>query len=201
MNNSTAHGSRFTAHGPGLEAVVLFWHLVALSVALVPLLFFGFAVAPAAFHVLPTRDMAASLVSPILTKVCWLLEASFVLLFLTSWLLARWWDAPRLSRSLATRAAILGVIAALVVEKLLIPRIDKIREDAPGLIDNLPAADPARIQLARYHRLSFAFFALALGAAVIILAATVRWISRRGQTPRAPTAPAPVPKLLDLSDV
>ena len=185
---------------PALEATILFWHLTAIALALVPPLFFGFAVAPAAFQILPTRDMAASLASPILIKACWLAEGSFVLLLGTSLLLARWWNAPRLSRSLATRAAILGLIASLVVEKLLIPPIDKIRVEA-GLIDNLPAADPSRILLARYHRLSMAFFAIAMAAAIVILASTVRWIARRNPIARAPAAPPPVPKLLDLSDL
>jgi len=185
-----------------LEAPVLFWHLTAIALALVPPLFFGFAVAPAAFRILPTRDMAASLTSPILTKACWLAEGSFVLLLGTSLLLARWWNAPRLSRSLATRAAILGLIASLVIEKLLIPPIDKIREEAPGLIDNLPAADPSRILLARYHRLSMAFFAIAMAAAIVILVSTVRWIAQRGPITQAPAAAPPsVPKLLDLSDL
>jgi hypothetical protein len=198
---SRLRGEEKVKASPALEAPILFWHLTAIALALVPPLFFGFAVAPAAFRILPTRDMAASLTSPILTKACWLAEGSFVLLLGTSLLLARWWNAPRLSRSLATRAAILGLIASLVVEKLLIPPIDKIREEAPGLIDNLPAADPSRILLARYHRLSLAFFAIAMAAAIVILASTVRWIARRNPTAPVPAARPPVPKLLDLSDL
>jgi hypothetical protein len=175
---------------------------VALALALVPPVFFGFAVAPAAFRVLPTRDMAASLVSPILTKTCWLAEGSFAVLFLTSWLLCRRWSAPRLSRSLTTRAAMLGVIANVVIERLLIPWMDKIREEAPGLIDNLPQADPSRVLLDRYHRLASAFFATDIAAALLILIVTVRLIARRGQEPAVPAAVRPpVPKLLDLSDV
>ncbi len=200
---ASPHPSRLTPHVRGLEAPLLFWHFVAIALALVPGLFFAFAVAPAAFHLLPTRDLAASLVSPILTKACWLAEASFALLFVTSWLFGKWWSAPRLSRSLATRAAILGVIAAAVIEKLLIPPMDKIREEAPGLIDNLPTNDPSRILLDRYHRLSTAFFAVVMAAALVILMVTVRLIVRRAQGVAPPPAAArpPVPKLLDLSDV
>jgi hypothetical protein len=187
---------------PGLEAPLLFWHLLAIALALVPPVFFGFAVAPAAFHILPTRDMAASLTSPILTKACWLAEGSFAVLFLTSWLLGRWWAAPRLSRSLTTRAAILGMIASAVIEKLLIPPMDKIRAEAPGLIDNLPVADPSRILLDRYHRLATTFFAVEIGVALVILIVTARLIVRRVQAPPAPAAARPpVPKLLDLSDL
>lgn len=185
---------------PGPELPVLILHLFALALAVGPPIFFGVAVAPAAFRVLPTRDLAASLTSPVLTKACWLAEGSFAVLFFTSWLLGRWWNAPRLSRSLATRAAILGMIAAVVIEKLLIPPMDRIREEAPGLIDNLPVADPSRLLLDRYHRLSTAFFGADVTAALLILLVTARLVLRRGQAPTDPPQP-PVPKLLDLSDV
>jgi hypothetical protein len=170
--------------------------------AIGPAVFFGVAVAPAAFRLLPTRDLAASLTSPVLTTACWLAEGSFAVLFLTGWLLARWWDAPRLSKTLVTRAAVLGMIAAVVIEKLLIPPMDKIRADAPGLIDNLPGADPSRVLLDRYHRLSTAFFLGEIAAALVILLTTARVLSRFRQSPTAPAAARPpVPKLLDLSGV
>ncbi len=56
--------------GSRLEAPVLVLHLLALSLTLASPLFFGAVVAPAAFRVLPTRDLAASLQSPILTRLC-----------------------------------------------------------------------------------------------------------------------------------
>ncbi|MGH9365241.1 MAG: hypothetical protein ACRD1B_08270 [Thermoanaerobaculia bacterium] len=184
-----------------LEGPVLTLHLLALVMAIGPPVFFGLAVAPAAFRVLPTRDLAASLTSPILTTACGFAQGSFAMLFLTSWLLFRRWQAPRLSRSLATRAAILGMIAAVVVEKLLIPRMDRIRAETPGLIDNLPAADPSRLLLARDHRLATAFFCAQIAAALIILFLTARsLVRRRLESSPAPSRP-PVPKLLDLSDV
>src|SRR5215472_12237885 len=185
---------------PRWEGVVLTLHLLALTLAIGPAVFFAFAVAPTLFHAL-TRDMAAELTAPILTRACWLSEGSFAVLFLTGWLLAGERDASRLSRSLMTRAAILGVITSLVIEKLLIPPIEKIRQDAPGLIDNLPASDPSRILLARYHKLATAFFAADLAVALLLLLVTARVLARRS-APAAPSAARPpVPKLLDLSDV
>jgi uncharacterized membrane protein len=184
------------------EAPLLTLHLLALALAIGPAIFFAFAVAPVEFQILPTRDMAAALTGPILTRACWLAEASFLVLFATGWFLSGFWDAPRLSRSLLTRAAVFGMIASLVIEKLLIERMQKIRQEAGGLIDNLPAADPLRILLDRYHRLSTTFFAAELGAAILVLLVTARLIARRGEIPRAPAAARPpVPKLLDLSDV
>ena len=96
----------------------------------------------------------------------------------------------------------LTVGATVVIEKLLIPPIEKIRTEAPGLIDNLPAADPSRILLARYHRLATAFFSGELAAALLILLVTARLAAARRQGPPPPAASRPpVPKLLDLSGV
>ena len=152
-----------------LDAVrTVAFHLVALALAIGPAVFFGFAVAPQAFRILPTRDLAASLQSPILTVACRLAEGSFAVLFLTSWLLGRWWEAARLTRTLATRAAMLGMITAVVIESLLIPPMDKIRMEA-GLLDTLPVTDPSRVLLARYHRLATGFFSAGLVAAQLVV--------------------------------
>lgn len=185
-----------------LETPALALHLLALAIALGSPLFFGAVVAPAVFRVLPTRDLAAALQSPILTRLCWLLEGGFALLLLTSWFLSRRWNASRMVSSLLTRAPILGVIGAVVIEKLLIPPIDKIRADAPGLIDDLPAADPGRLLLARYHRLATAFFSVEIAAAALVLLVTARLLLLRRGAPGVPAAARPPgPKLLDLSDV
>jgi Domain of unknown function (DUF4149) len=183
------------------EATVWALHLLALTLTLGPPAFFGAVVAPVVFRVLPTRDLAASLQSPILTRLCWLMEGGFALLLLTSWLLSRWGRAPRTLSALLTRAPILGVIGAVVIEKLLIPPIDRIRSEAPGLIDNLPAADPGRLLLEKYHRLATAFFSLEIAAAALILLATVRLLLRSRAMPGPPASRASEPKLLDLTGV
>jgi len=182
------------------QTPVLFLHLLALSLAIGPPVFFALSVAPASFRILPTRDLAATLQSPILTTLCRITEGSFAVLFLTSWLLARWWKAAKLSRTLATRSAILGMIAAVVIESLLIPPMDKIRAES-GLLDTLPITDPSRVLIARYHRLSTGFFSAALVAAFVILLATVRLIAARRAAPPAPRAVPEIPKLLDLSNL
>jgi hypothetical protein len=187
---------------PGVPAIALFWHFVALVAALGPPLFFAAVLAPEMFRILPTRDLAASLAGAVLTKACWIAEGAFVVVFVTSLLLTRWWNAPRLWRALMTRAAVLGIIAVVVVEKLLIPPIEKIRAETVGLIDRLPANDPSRILLDRYHRLSTAFFSGEIAAALLILLMTARLLGRprAGASPPGAARP-PVPKLLDLSDV
>jgi uncharacterized membrane protein len=184
----------------GLLTLFLVLHLLALVLAIGPAVFFGAAVAPAAFRVLPTRDLAASLTAPILTVACWLAEASFVVLFATSLLIARAYEPPPLWRALMTRASVLGIIAAVVIEKLLIPPIEKIRAETVGLIDRLPANDPSRILLGRYHRLATGFFAGEIAAALLILLLTARTLARGRQRRQIGASRPPVPKLLDLSD-
>jgi len=185
------------------EAPALTLHLLALVLVLGPPVFFGAVVAPQVFHVLPTKDMAGALQAPILTRLCWIAEGGFAVLLLTSWFLTQ--DAERMVRVLTTRPAFLGLMASIVIEKLLVARIEKIRQDAPGLIDTLPAADPSRLLLEQLHHLSTAFFAVQVGAAVVILAATARLLTHRPQpsVPAAGSLPGaarpPVPKVLDLS--
>ncbi len=182
-----------------LETLVLAVHLAALSLALGPPLFFGAVVAPAVFRILPTHDMAGALQSPVLSKLCGISEASFLVLFATAWILTSG-GAAKATRALLTRLPILGFFATLVIQQLLIPPIDKIRAEAPGLIDNLPAGDPARVLLDRYHRLSTGFFSLAIGAALLTLFVTARLLAERRAAPPVPgAARPPVPKILDLS--
>jgi hypothetical protein len=181
-----------------LETPVLFLHLAAIALALGPALFFGAIVAPALFGNLPTRDMAAGVVSPVLSGACLLAEFAFGALFVTSWILTRD-GVPRVTRSLMTRLPVAGFFAALVIRELLIPPMDRIRAEAPGLIDNLPVADPSRILLDRYHRLSTGFFTAVIAAALGILFLTARLMTARRSMPVPSASRPPVPKLLDLS--
>lgn len=187
-----------------LEAPALVLHLLAIVLVLGPPVFFGAVVAPQSFHLLPTRDMAGALQAPILARLCWIAQGGFAVLIATSWWLTRE-EASKLLKMLMTRAALLGLIASLVIEKLLVAQIERIRKDAPGLIDNLPAADPARILLGRLHRLSTGFFVIEIAAGALVLVMTARWIAGRRRTPAAPAVPGasrpPVPKVLDLSGV
>ena len=182
-----------------LETLVVTVHLAALSLALGPPIFFGAVVAPAVFRVLPTRDMAGALQSPILSSLCVMAEVSFLVLFGTAWLLTGS-GAAKLTRSLLTRLPILGFFAAIVIRQLLIPQIDKIRQEASGLIDSLPVGDPSRLALDRYHRLATGFFSIEIAAALLVLFATARLLTARRAAPPvvAVAAPRPAPKILDL---
>jgi len=180
------------------EAPVLFLHLSALVLAIGPFLFFGAVVAPSLFRVLPTRDLAARVVSPVLSAACLIAEVAFGVLFATAWYLGR--DRfPRLTRSLFTRLPVAGFFAALVVRELLIPPIDRIRQEAPGLIDQLPAADASRILLERYHLLATGFTGVLIIVGIVLLVLTVRLLAAPRPFSGPGAARPPVPKLLDLS--
>jgi hypothetical protein len=99
-----------------------------------------------------------------------------------------------------TRLPVAGFFAALVIGQLLIPPMDRIRREAPGFIDNLPAADPSRLLLERYHRLSTGFSGALVVAALAMLVLTARLlaVAREGRPLPGASRP-PVPKLLDLS--
>lgn len=181
-----------------LESPVLFLHLAAIALAIGPALFFGAVVAPAAFRILPTRDLAASLTSPVLSGACLFAEVAFGVLFVTSWWLTRE-GVPPLMRGLLTRLPVAGFFAALAIRELLIPPIDRIRAEAPGLIDNLPAADPSLLLLDRYHRLATGLFGAMLAVALAALVLTARLLSVRRGVPSPSASRPPVPKLLDLS--
>lgn len=180
-----------------LDALVLTLHLAALAFALAPPVYFGAVVARSVFKVLPTRDLAGAVQSPILSQTCVLAEIAFAALFATSWWLTRR-DTPRNMKALLTRLPVLGFFAALAIRQLLIPPIDRIREEAPGLIDSLPASDPSKILLDRYHKLSTGFFSLEIAAALLMLFATARLLAARRTAPVAVPKPKEVVKVLDL---
>jgi hypothetical protein len=179
------------------DTLVLTLHLAALAFALAPPIYFGAVVARSVFRVLPTRDLAGAVQSPILSQTCVLAEIAFAVLFATSWWLTRR-DTPRNTRALLTRLPVLGFFAALVIRQLLIPPIDRIREEAPGLIDSLPASDPSKILLDRYHKLSTGFFSLEIAAALLMLLATARLLTARRAAPVAVPKPRDAVKVLDL---
>lgn len=180
-----------------LDTLALTLHLAALAFALAPPVYFGAVVARSVFKVLPTNDLAGAVQSPILSQTCLLAEISFAVLFATSWWLTRR-ETPRNTKALLTRLPVLGFFAALVIGQLLIPPIDRIREEAPGLIDSLPASDPSKILLDRYHKLSTGFFSLEIVAALLMLLATARLLADRRGSPVAVPKPKEAVKVLDL---
>jgi hypothetical protein len=127
-----------------------FLMLLSLIVWIGGLLFFAFAVAPAAFTVLPTRHLAGNIVGRTLEILHWMGIFSG-LVFLASSLLY-----SRLTRGSAHGFAARNILIVLMLALTLvsqfgiIPRMDTVRASM-GEIDSFPPDNPARVQFDALH--------------------------------------------------
>jgi hypothetical protein len=135
--------------------------------------FFSFAVAPSAFAVLPTRDMAGALVS----RTLWVVNyGGFVLslLLLLTWPVAR--ERARRFALWAEAAALAVVCAASGVGHWVIAaRLRDLRAQMSAPIDALAANDPLRVAFNDLHGYSVA----ALSAGMLAGAVALILIARR----------------------
>lgn len=140
--------------------------LIVLSVWLGAAVVVAGVVAPAAFAVLPTRTLAGALVGRVLPVVfLWgAIAGSLVAL------LAR-------GRASATSRIVTGgamVVACLVAQLVVAPRIERARIDAGGPIDRLAPGDPRRTAFGRLHGMSVALLGIAAIAGATALVLTLR---------------------------
>ncbi len=124
--------------------------LLSLVVWLGGLIFFSFVVAPTAFSVLPSRHLAGSVVSRSLSALHWMGLASGVVFLVTSMLHARFSTGS--PHPLAARhVLILCMLALTAISQFGIsPKMATLRAGL-GEIDNVPAANPARVQFNSLH--------------------------------------------------
>jgi hypothetical protein len=147
---------------PALIAIVLLamWLGAALLVAAV--------VAPAAFNVLPSRTLAGALVGRVLPVVFW----AGVIVGIAAAALAH------LTRS--GRPGLVGgvvaVIACLVAQLLISPRIERIRSAIGGPIDSLAITDPRRMEFGRLHGLSVLAMGVAGVGLLLALLSFIRFV-------------------------
>ena len=139
---------------------------------------FAATVAPAAFAVLPSRTLAGALVGRILP----VLFVAGLAIALVAMLLDRS-DAGRLPR---VRRAALGVVAIAcgVAQFIVAPRIERVRAEIVGPVEQLAPGDARRVTFGRLHAVSVGWLGLAmLGAAsAIVLASAAPKSSRAGST-------------------
>jgi hypothetical protein len=148
-----------------LASVVLLaaWLGAALLVAL--------AVAPAAFAVLPTRTLAGALVGRVLPVVFWSGMAVGLVVAALGWSLpARLWH---------TGVALGLVVACAAAQLVVMPRIQRVREQIGGAVDALDPSDPRRQAFGRLHGLSVAWMGVGGLAAFAALVVLLRQLSAR----------------------
>ena len=164
--------------GVGRQALA-FMEVLLLALWIGAMAFFSFAVAPGAFQVLPSRHLAGLIVANTLTKVEMIGLIIGPLLLL---LQAATWNARRESKiSKALRLILLAVMtASAAVSRLWVSAsINELRNAMGGVIDNVPATDPLRVQFNDLHQYSVALMSVALFSGLAVLFLTVRaWLKR-----------------------
>jgi hypothetical protein len=146
--------------------------LILLALWIGGALLFTLVVAPAAFAVLPTRTLAGALVGrvlPVIFYAGFAVGAITVILDLSG----------RTGTWLRTGAAGVSAVACAVAQFVVGARIDRLRTSIGGPLDALAADDPRRVAFGRLHAISVGWLALAMLAAVIALAVTVRGLPTR----------------------
>jgi hypothetical protein len=171
---------------PALEATfgagqqtVAFIEMLLLAVWLGSMIFFSFAVAPSAFAVLPSREMAGALVTSTIGKVEILgliIGPLLLLIQLTSW------RSRAASAKVTTLRAILllMMIAAAAASRFWVSaKMVSLRQAMGGVIDDVAATDPLRIEFNAMHGYSVGLMTAALLAGFVVLFLTVRsWLKR-----------------------
>ena len=147
--------------------------VLSLVVWLGGLIFFAFAVAPAAFAVLPTRHLAGNIVGRTIAILHWLGIISG-LVFLASSLLYSQLTRGTPHAFAARNIVIVLMLALTLISQFgIIPRMDALRASI-GEIDSVPPDNPARMQFDALHVWSTRVEAgvLLLGLVVVYLTAS-----------------------------
>jgi len=159
--------------------ITAFAEVLLLGVWLGSMIFFSFAVAPSAFAVLPTREMAGVMVTSAIGKVEMLGLITGPLLIL---LQAAHRSLGRSSASIriVQPALVVLTIACAGLSRFWIsPAMVSLRAAMGGHIDHLPITDPMRVQFNHLHQYSVALMGAAMISGLVVLFLTVRsWLKR-----------------------
>jgi len=138
------------------------------------LIFFAFAVAPAAFAVLPTRHLAGNVVGRTIAILHWMGIVSG-LVFLASSLLYSHLTRGTPHVFAARNVVIVLMLALTLISQFgIIPQMDTLRASM-GEIDSVPPDNPARMQFDALHVWSTRVESgvLLLGLAVVYMTASL----------------------------
>ncbi len=153
--------------------------MLLLSVWLGSMIFFSFAVAPSAFAVLPTRELAGVMVTSAIGKVEVLglvIGPLLILIQAASW---RARHSSKFDRGLRIILILIMIAAAALSRFWISPQMVSLRAAMGGHIDDVPASDPLRVQFNDLHQYSVALMATALITGLVLLFLTVRsWLQR-----------------------
>lgn len=135
-----------------LMSLLRFLMLLSLVVWLGGLIFFAFVLAPTVFSpgLLPSRQMAGSIVGRSLDRLHYVAIVSGTVFLIASMLYSR--IASGNPRPLAARHVLIVLMLLLTVisQFAISPKMHAIRAEA-GVIDDLPSDNPLRMQFDRLH--------------------------------------------------
>lgn len=134
-------------------SVLRFFMLLSLVVWLGGITFFAFVLAPTVFAVLPTRELAGSVVNRTLPVLHWMALASGVVFLATSMGYAAMTTGS--AQALAPRHILVVVMLALTLVSMfaISSRMMALRTEM-GVIDTVPEDDPRRVEFNRLHHWS-----------------------------------------------
>ena len=190
MSSGVASGETVTPAAPtgisaGLQALA-FAEFLLLGVWLGSMVFFSFAVAPSAFAVLPSRNLAGLVVGSTLTKVEWLgLVLGAVLLVLQ--FLKSAVQKTKLGKLNLLLLAIM-IAANGLLRFWISPEMNKLRLAMGRPVDDVDAADPLRLQFNDLHQYSVRLMGTAILCGLVLLFFVVRsWLvsPRRAAVPES----------------
>ena len=171
---------RFSTAPSAAQTIQAFFEMLLLSIWFGAMVFFSFCVAPSAFSALPTKQLAALVVTSTLSKVeliglvCGPLLIASILIrppHGRKWKSSVTW--PRVA------LLILMTASAALSRFTVTPVMVAIRSSLPDIIDRIPASDPSRMRFDNLHQYSVALMTGALLAGLLTLFLTVHaWMKR-----------------------
>lgn len=156
-----------------------FIEVLLLGVWLGSMIFFSFAVAPSAFAVLPTRELAGAMVTSTIGKVEVLALVIGPLLLLIQAVSVRIRSSSKLNNVLRSLCVLVMIAAAGLSRLWISPQMISLRAAMGGHIDDVPQGDPLRIQFNDLHQYSVGLMSAAMISGLVVLFLTVRsWLKR-----------------------
>jgi uncharacterized protein DUF4149 len=132
---------------------------------------FASVVAPAAFAALPSRTLAGALVGRILPSI---FVAGMVIAAASLALDRR---AGGRNARVRRAALIVTAVACAAAQFVVGPRIERVRREIDGPVEQLPASDARRVTFGRLHALSVAWLGVAMlsaGTALVLASLSPR---------------------------
>lgn len=161
------------------QQAIAFAEALLVSAWLGSMLFFSFAVAPSAFAVLPTRELAGKVVTSAISKIELMglvIGPLLILIQLSAWRVQR---AMTGAKSLRLILLCVMIAMAALSHFWVSAKMVSLRLAMGGLIDDVPATDPLRVEFNDLHRFSVWFMGTAMLAGLAVLFLTVRsWLRR-----------------------